>query len=358
MSKLFFILLVLGIQLNSCENQIGTGKKSSSEDMQVLNGTIGNLDCILRLKSVDGMYTGVLDYVESEYDDVDVEGYLKNSRLILNEFDLESDISGSFTGKYDKLTYVGKWKSPANSKSVNFAFSIENTNLRSNKEVRDDFYSLRLGPKQLITEHFSPFKFKNDSVGYFKDDTQINEVEFRKIIEYTDNAQDLILVLFAIYKVNDEFEREAHHAASGSIAVAKYVQINNNIKLLQFSDDCECGYGDWGEINLPELEKYGSHYFLVNESISVHQGIVESFFFMCNTINFRSAIHFSAGVDGTAGSEDGSDPYGYDTSHKFIEKNGKLLLILDTTVFSNDFESRTDTTFIYTYDEDIHEFKE
>lgn len=160
-----------------------------------------------------------------------------------------------------------------------------------------------LDPKELIRVHFKPYKFVGAEKAYYKKDNEIYEVNFEKSEEYKEGIDTYTLVFFSSYQYDEERGRNTSHAASGIVSVAKYKYKNEKWELVIFNDECDCGYGEWGDVNIPNLKQYGEYYFFESERLTVHQGYVKTYLSICNTENFKESIRLISSA-----SNEGSEP--------------------------------------------------
>lgn len=343
---LFFIVPV--IILPSC--------KSVGHNQQELTGKIGKFSAKIVLNNEGDKYWGDFKYLELEKAKIKLEGVKEGDRLVLQEFDKDKELQGTFEGEIKNGSYEGYWRSPEKTKKVFFKFRANK--FSSNTSTKDILIPKRsdlasLDPKELIKIHFDPFKYEGKKRAYYKKDGYDMEVEFEKIENYIEDGSEYAIVFFSSYYLEDGGERASAHVASGLVSIAKYKRRKGKWALMKFKFECGCGYGAWGEVELPKLEKCGSFYFLVSESGYLNQGYFESYLFLCNTTDFGLSLKLDKGGSNEGALDGGL--YIYDSEYVFVQEGKRLLMKVEYN--GNNYPSKS-KNIIYYYDEENLVFNE
>lgn len=130
-----YITLIALVFLTSC-----------SKSQLNLYGIIGNgLLSTFELTKSGNNYSGNF-YYDNDIDRlIKVKGFFENNRLVLNEYNEDLEITGTFNGTFDESIYNGNWISPDKSINIPFNYSInKNSNLPTILVKEDKVYELKI----------------------------------------------------------------------------------------------------------------------------------------------------------------------------------------------------------------------
>ncbi len=358
----FLFIIISSIAFQSCNSD---NKNQETQPIELI-GELGKLNAKILLYKNGDKYWGDFLYTGLEKPEIKLEGVKEGEKLILREFNENNDLKGVFEGYFKNGNFKGYWRNPGNERKVSFSFSANANDftLEPQREIESNSNKhnlASLNPKELIKIHFNPFKFVDSKSAFYRNSKGTFEVNYEKIEKYKIEKIEYAIVFFSNYEHDENYGRNESHAASGVVSVAKYKERNGKWELMKFKHECECGYGDWGNINLPKLKKYGDYYFIVSESGSLHQGFSQSYFSVCNTDDFNASAKLVASASNLAALPEKGEELEYDSDISF-EPTGKQLL-MRVKYHGNDYDYSTKTridmnkTDVYYFDQKKLKFK-
>lgn len=352
---LFMTISLIGYQSCNTDNKY--------QPMELI-GKIGKFNAKILLNSNGDKYRGNFVYTDLEKPEIKLEGVKEGEILILREFNENNDLKGIFEGNFKNGDYEGYWRSPENGEKVSFSFSTNKSTPEPKREIESNPNQRNLtslNPKELIKIHFSPFKFGDSKSAFYRKENETFEVNYEKIEKYKVGNNEYALVFFSSYEFDENYGRNESHAASGIVSIAKYREKSGKWELIKFKDECECGYGDWGNVNLPKLKKYGDYHFLISESGSLHQGFYQSYFSICNTDDFNASAKLVTSASNSGALPEEGEELKYDSDISFENKDRQLLMKVKYN--GNDYDYSTkrvidmNKTDVYYFDKKKLKFK-
>lgn len=356
MKEIIYILFIIisSIAFQRCN----TDNKNQQNQPMELMGKIGKFNAKILLNNNGDKYWGDFIYTDLEKPEIKLEGVKESEKLILREFSENNALKGIFEGDFKNGDFKGYWRSPENGEKVSFSFSANESTpipLREAEVNSDKNNLISLNPKELIKIHFSPFKFVDSKSALYKNGKGTFEVNYEKIGKYKVGNNEYALVFFSSYEYYENYGRNESHAASGIVSVAKYKKRNGKWGLIKFKDECECGYGDWGNVNLPKLKKYGEYHFLVSESGSLHQGFYQSYFSICNTDDFNASAKLVTSASNSGALLENGEELEFDSEINFEQTGEQLLMKIKYKGIDYDYSAKTtidmNKTDVYYFDE-------
>ena len=179
----------------------------------------------------------------------------------------------------------------------------------------------KLEPKELVSHFFKIDKFINDKYAIYTENNSLYAVEFNEIKYLYDKTQ--ALVFFSNYLLDSDGHPETCHACSGFLSIAKFKKTGDFWKFSSFTKDCECGWGGWGETEIPQLVKIGNTYFLSHNHGFLGQGVYSGGTNYHEINDYKSVLSFYE-----KNNSGGNVTYSYTSKVKLEESNGKIKAIV------------------------------
>ncbi|MGW8123628.1 hypothetical protein ACV07N_13300 [Roseivirga echinicomitans] len=209
-----------------------------------------------------------------------------------------------------------------------------------------------INPREILEQNHNIKEFINDSSAYYYSrDWSVEEVRFKGVRYYGSNK--------AIGLFSYSNPGAYCHACAGWLGLAKLEKLNGDWKLLSFTKDCECGNGDYGSANLPDIINIGDHFFLIEDDLRGGMGFISTTTTLYDITTYRPVLTFIS---------DESINLGEMTEYKATDKSTlslslsnnriKATITYQATSFSKGLEGFIDNSRIevYFYDEISKEF--
>lgn len=284
MKKIYLSILISTFILTSCDST------SQNTDI-ILKGKIGKFDAQMDLKKDGDFFNGLFTYETTNNKKIKLKGQLEGDKLRLSEFNNDNEITGLFIGDYINNDYRGEWNDVNGKNKVSFFFSKSKPSVKSNEKQG----VAELKSKELLETYFKPYEYVTDSLGRYKIDNALFDIEFYKIENYKLDGKLYSIAIFGhhpLYKYENYYERGVGTSSNGNakFSILKFVKNSNKWILLNQFDNLDIGHSTDGEVELAKIRQIENFTFLELKDVEFYGQGIHRYTEIFNTTNFESTF--------------------------------------------------------------------
>ncbi len=183
-------------------------------------------------------------------------------------------------------------------------------------------------PIDLLKKQYPNATISGDTAARYESDQGYVEISYENQLDYKKGEQAFRLILFKNHLYDDaEYTKRVFcRVCNGFISIAKYLQTEKGWEFVDFTEDCQCGNGTYGEVFPPEIVQVSDERaFLKHEYGDMHMGYLfasESYYDVDH--QYKRLFGFTAESSNSGALPEAGEEFDYSSSSKFIEEGEQL----------------------------------